>query len=398
MSNTQNNTISIFLPVETLRDALTLIANAVNTRSQIPIYSHVYCRISPQGIRFSTCDGEAIEQRVAVPFSDNVSAECYNVGGDPVSDVGFTVPHKKLLDILKEFDSNLVAALSSDRKTNKAKLKVSGYRSSYSFLGLDETLYPSLDIDAPQTKAVISASNLLKLMTPIEGSMANNDVRYYLNGINLEKTGKDFFATATDGHRLSFNQVQASDASDVDARCTVPRLAYKAIPVFLKSMTSEANVVVAITDNHIVLKGEKKTFTSKLIDAKYPDARQVIPKQNSIIVEINRAALLNACKRTAILALEKFRGVTLGFSNDNPDALVIKSENKTKEKASEEVIIHRMEGLNSPLEIGLNVDYLINALTSLNDEVITIKLRDAESPALVHGESALLHVIMPMRT
>ncbi len=397
MSKPVKDKISISMGVGTMLNALLLVGSSVASRHTLPILSHVHFSFNSEGVRVTGTDLE-VEQRMLVPFSDSVSATAHDNAGNVLDAGAFTTPHKKLLDILKQFDADKVATISCDTATYKVSLKVSGQRSSYKLSSLSASDYPTLEFDDVKSKVLVEASSLLSLTDPVEGSMANRDVRYYLNGMNLCMSGKNLTAVSTDGHRLSINTATVLKSDGADINCIVPRESYRTMVAYLKSVTPDTQVKVAFTANHFALYTEGKTFISKQIDGKFPDYKRVIPSENDILLKVERTELLNACKRAAILANEKFRGVRVTLPEEGGnDVFKLVSTNPEQEEASEEVAITSLKGITNSFEIGLNIDYLINALTTLNESVVNLKFRDENSSVIVKGESDLLHVVMPMR-
>lgn len=392
----KDNTI-ITMPVATLRETLTLIGSSINGRHTLPILSHACLSFDNDGVRIIGTDLE-VEQRTLFPISDTVSAESYDSEGNAVESGAFTAPHKKLLDILKQVPGDSIAMISCNKKTHKVILKVSGQRSSYRLSSFDATDYPTIELDDVKSKMLLEASTLLSLTSPVEGSMANKDVRYYLNGMNLSKSGSELTAVSTDGHRLSLNVVSVLKQNGKDMNCILPRDGYKAFVHYLKSLAPDTQVKLMFMDNHIVLHSEGKTLISKQVDGKFPDYNRVIPKENEVSLSVDRLELLNACKRAGILANEKFRGVRINLTDSaETDSFELVSNNPEQEEASEEVCFKSLTGMTGDFELGLNIDYLINALTTLNSDEVTIKLRDENSSIIVSDGGELLHVVMPMR-
>jgi DNA polymerase-3 subunit beta len=155
----------------------------------------------------------------------------------------------------------------------------------------------------------------------------------------------------------------------------------------------EAEVAVVIGNNHIRATTTDFTFTSKLVDGKFPDYERVLPRKAEKVVTGSREELRQAFARTAILSNEKYRGVRLSLENG---ALQIVANNPEQEEA-EEVVSVDYQG--EPLEIGFNVSYLLDVLGVLGTEEVKMSLSDPNSSALLEepGDGDAVYVVMPMR-
>ena len=282
-----------------------------------------------------------------------------------------------------------------------ASLKFKGQRSKYTLRALDADSYPYIlmDNETVQASFEIESASLLSAMSPVEGSMAHQDVRYFLNGMYFEKDKDSLLLVATDGHRLSMSKINDLQGDNQNATSAIlPRDSQRTLNSFLKSLASDAMVNVTITNGHFIFKSNDKTFTSKLVDGRFPDYRRVIPRDNDIELAVNRNELINACRRASILANEKFRGVRLTL-NGKSDAIALTSNNPEQEEASEDVVFESLDGLTGKLELGVNIDYLLNAALSLSGDIIDIQFRDENASLMIKDRVSddTTHVVMPMR-
>ena len=225
-------------------------------------------------------------------------------------------------------------------------------------------------------------------------AMAQQDVRYYLNGLYLEVLGGRLRMVATDGHRLAL--ATAPERVDVaDAGVIIPR---KGVLELSRLLDGSEPLKLSVGSNHIRASNEQFTFTSKLVDGKFPDYERVIPKSPDKAVVGDRGDLKQAFTRTAILSNEKYRGVRLKLSDNT---LEITANNPEQEQA-EEVVAVQYAG--AELEIGFNVSYLLDVLSVLSQPNVRLSLSDEASSALLeHAEAPtdqepeMLYVVMPMR-
>jgi DNA polymerase-3 subunit beta len=245
------------------------------------------------------------------------------------------------------------------------------------------------DIQASQTIRIPQAE-LRRLIEKTQFSMAQQDVRYYLNGLLLEIDGKVVRAVATDGHRLAMAQIPLVTEIKSTSQIIVPR---KAVIELQRLSAAEGDVEIAISNNHVRIQFGGIRFTSKLIDGRFPDYGRVVPASPSKVLLVNRDALRAALNRTAILSNEKFRGIRVVLK---PGTLVLQAHNPEQEEAEEEL---ELNYAGEEMEIGFNVNYLLDALGAINSAEVELGFTDANSSCLVQAPAATdsKYVVMPMR-
>jgi len=220
--------------------------------------------------------------------------------------------------------------------------------------------------------------------------MANQDVRYYLNGLLLETEGNVLRAIATDGHRLALSHRMVEDSLP-EKQVIVPRKGVVELQRLFEG--EDLDITIAIGDNAIRATTASAVFTSKLVDGRFPDYRRVLPKGGDKIVIASRNHLKQALLRASILSNEKFRGVRVQLENN----LIKITANNPEQEEAEEILDIEYE--NTPLEIGFNVSYLLDVLNNLPSDDVRITLIDGNSSALIenHIEENSMYVVMPMR-
>jgi DNA polymerase-3 subunit beta len=299
-----------------------------------------------------------------------------------------TVPGRKLLDIAKALPegSTITAVIDGER------LKISAGRSRFTLSTLAASEFPVVDsVNATQT-LTLPQVELARLIGKTHFSMAQQDVRYYLNGTLLETDGKVLRTVATDGHRLAIAEATlATGGTSVNPQqVIVPR---KGILELTRILGGSGEVEIAIGSNHIRLQIGDVRFTSKLIDGKFPEYGRVIPASPGMIIVVDREALRAALQRTAILSNEKYRGVRMGLAKNS---LKLQAHNPEQEEAQDEV---EVDYKGEEIEIGFNVNYLLDALSAIDTETVEIGLTDANSSCLIRspGTTSSRYVVMPMR-
>ncbi len=357
---------------EKLLGPLQAVMGVVERRQTMPVLANVLL-----GVR---------EGRLSITASD---LEVELVAGTEVTvqeSGDITVPGRKFLDILRALPEKVAVSLEVDRE----KVLIKAGRSRFSLTTLPAAEFPVIDeIHALQT-VQIPRKELLKLLEKTHFSMAQQDVRYYLNGMLLEIDAETLRAVATDGHRLALCEtalaVRASNAQQV----IVPR---KGVLELQRVLTDEGTADVAVGTNHVRAQIGEVRFTSKLIDGRFPDYSRVIPAAAGNPIHANRDALRQALQRTAILSNEKYRGIRITVKGN---LLTVQAHNPEQEEAEEEVEV-RYEG--SDLEVGFNVNYLLDALAAIDGQEVELGLTDSNSSCLIRspGAASTRYVVMPMR-
>ncbi len=358
------------------RDALikplNLVAGVVERRQTLPILSNVLLSLEGNQLSLTGTDLE-------VELVGRVELASAGVDGE------VTVPARKLVDICKTLPEG--SEIEFTVEAGKATVKAG--RSRFTLSTLPASEFPSVEEGQGELSLQLPQALVKRLIERTAFAMAQQDVRYYLNGMLLEIKSGRLRMVATDGHRLALcTAPEAVDAGD--AAVIIPR---KGVLELSRLLEGDENVRLVIGSNHVRASTEQYTFTSKLVDGKFPEYERVLPKSPDKSVIGGRIELKQAFTRTAILSNEKYRGVRLKLSND---ALEITANNPEQEQA-EEVVNVEYQGDN--LEVGFNVSYLLDVLSVLDGNKVRLSLADSASSALLEeaetGDS--LYVVMPMR-
>ncbi len=297
-----------------------------------------------------------------------------------------TVPGRKILDITRALmeGSKVALQLEGDR------LVIKSGRSRFVLSTLPAAEFPLVDKIEASSRLILPQQEIGRLLDKTQFSMAQQDVRYYLNGLLLETTKRRVRAVATDGHRLALCDISIENQEVTTGQVIVPR---KGVMELHRLLGSTGDVEITIGSNHVraVLDGIR--FTSKLIDGRFPDYERVIPSSEAATLKASRDILRGALQRAAILSNEKYRGVKLELGKD---ILRIQANNPDQEEARDEI---EVEYGGEAIEIGFNVTYLLDALAAVDDEAVEIDFIDANSSCLIRAAkgSHAKYVVMPMR-
>ena len=357
---------------EALIKPLNLVAGVVERRQTLPILSNVLLNLEGTQLSLTGTDLE-------VELIGRVEVEAGGVDGD------ITVPARKLVDICKSLPDSSQIEFSVD--SGKAMVKAG--RGRFTLSTLPATEFPSVDESAGDQTLEVAQSVVKRLIDRTAFAMAQQDVRYYLNGMLLELKAGRLRMVATDGHRLAL--CTANEAvSTGDAAIIIPR---KGVLELSRLLDTDESIRLVIGSNHIRAANQQFTFTSKLVDGKFPEYERVLPKSADKTVIGQRLELRQAFTRTAILSNEKYRGVRLKLSADTLDI----TANNPEQEQAEEVVAVEYQG--EELEVGFNVSYLLDVLSVLDGDQIRLSLSDSASSDLLEeaDEGDSLYVVMPMR-
>jgi DNA polymerase-3 subunit beta len=357
---------------EKLLVPLQAVIGVVERRQTMPVLANVLL-----GVRQGQLTITATDLEVELLASTDVTV---SEGGD------ITVPGRKLLDILRALPEKLAVSLNVEGE----KVVIKAGRSRFSLSTLPAVDFPVIDdINAQQT-VKMPRKDLLRLLEKTHFSMAQQDVRYYLNGMLLEIDGTMVRAVATDGHRLALCETAASAKSKTSQQVIVPR---KGVLELQRVLNAEGEAEIAIGSNHVRAQIGDIRFTSKLIDGRFPEYSRVIPAAPASAIRADRDVLRQALQRTAILSNEKYRGIRVTVKKN---MITIQAHNPEQEEAEEEIEV-AYDG--SDLEVGFNVNYLLDALAAIDGQDVELGLTDSNSSCLIRspGNSDARYVVMPMR-
>jgi DNA polymerase-3 subunit beta len=306
------------------------------------------------------------------------------VNGDGSGDI--TVPGRKLHDIFRALPegTSVEFTLSGDRLTIKSG------RSRFTLSTLRAADFPTIDEIGSKQTLRLNKPDLRRLVEKTHFSMAQQDVRYYLNGLLLETEKKRLRAVATDGHRLALSEVDLLAPATRDEQLIVPR---KGVLELSRLLDGDGEVQLALGANHIRVQLDGVRLTSKLIDGRFPEYSRVVPAQPKNVLKADRNLFRQALQRTAILSNEKYRGVRLELA---PNSVVLQANNPEQEEAVETL---EVEYAGDAMEIGFNVNYLLDAMAAVDTEQVEFGVTDANSSCLIRepGGDRTKFVVMPMR-
>jgi DNA polymerase-3 subunit beta len=359
---------------DTILRPLQIVSGIVERRHTLPILANILIRKDGEQVSFLSTDIEVqITTHAKVGSGSEVAAT--------------TVAARKLLDILRALPEGNDVTLSLANK----RMTVQSGKSRFALQTLGAEEFPTVaQAEHYNAKVTLPQKTLKHLFNMVHFAMAQQDIRYYLNGLLLVVDGKNVIAVATDGHRLAFCQV-ATEQEFPRQEVIIPRKTILELQRLLEDTDETVNLEIAT--NQVKLSFADIELISKLVEGKFPDYTRVVPKGYKNNFTIGRDQLLRSLQRAAIMTSDKFKGVRCIMS---PGSMKISSTNADQEEAVEEIEI---DYGGDSVDIGFNVTYLLDVLNNLKCDSINIALGDANSSALITipDNADFKYVVMPMR-
>jgi DNA polymerase-3 subunit beta len=361
------------IPRDALLKPLQAVSGIVERRQTLPILANVLVE-QKDGRLFMT----ATDLEMQITAHSDLAGK---------QDQSVTVAARKLQDLLRALPDD--ATLNID--TTASKMTVRANRSRFNLQTLPAGDYPRISLAQEQQQTIkLPQRDFRGLLKLAEFAMAQQDIRYYLNGMLLVVDKGSLQTVATDGHRLSYASLSVP-GSYTRQEVILPRKTVLEVGKLLEE--SDDELTIDLLANQVRFRFANIELVSKVVDGKFPDYNRVIPTGHSKQIELSRTELLQALQRAAILSNEKFRGVRMVLGTDQ---LKIICTNSEQEEAEEELEI---EYKGEALDIGFNITYLLDVLHNLETERVLLAFGDANSSALITmpDRTDYKYVVMPMR-
>ena len=360
-----------------LQQALNYCQGVIEKRSTLPILSNILLEASKNNLTITATDLDLIF--------------IHQINNIEVLEEGKTTTTSSIMyDIIRKFSSGKKINFSL---TDSSKLQVESEKSIFNLNCISSTEFPLTDENFNQNEFLIKSKKLLKLLNKCKFSISNDETRHYLSGIYLHQTeveDKNYLtAAATDSHRMSISKIRLDEKIDFEP-IILPKKTIFQLCSLLDSY--DGDVKISNVKSKIKFELNNSILISKLIDGKFPNYIQVIPKNNKKKLEIDLKLFSNSVDRVASVSLDKKDGVKFKLSKDILDLSV----NNTNSGDGKETLSVKFD---HDLEISFNSRYLIDVASQLDGEKVEIFFNDTGSPALIKdpGDFDSIYVVMPMK-
>ncbi|MCF6346422.1 MAG: DNA polymerase III subunit beta [Thiomicrorhabdus sp.] len=368
--------MKITLTRENLLSVLQTVGGVVEKRQTMPILGNVLFQVSENTLTVTASDLE-IETRAKTELESSEASQ-----------FSTTLPAIKLINIVRSLPNGLTITLDFD----ESRCTLLAGRSRFKLSTLPAEDFPVMDLTQSDLSFALSQHQLKQLILHSGFAMASQDVRFYLNGMLFDINNNILRVVATDGHRLSTCSTQLAMEGLPSTQAILPR---KGVLELQKLMNDDETLIeFSLAKNYLTVQLEDTVFTCKLVDGRFPDYLRVIPTENDQLIQTDKELLRSLLQRASILSNDKFKGIRLRLSQN---LLTVNASNSEQDESHEDMAI---DYNGTEMEIGFNVNYIIDVLNSINDDCVTLILRDANSSCLIETQADgchCQHVIMPMR-
>ncbi len=360
-----------------LQNSLNYCQGVIEKRSTLPILSNVLLEAKDSNLKITATDLDLI-------FVQNIS----NI--EIIEEGQTTTSCSIMYDIVRKFNNEKKINFNL---VNENKINLESDKSTFNLNCLKAAEFPITEENFNENEFILNSKKLLKLLNKCKFSVSNDETRHYLSGIFLHCVENDekkyLTAVATDSHRMSISKTLIANELKFE-----PIILPKKTIFQLCSLLDDYNGDVKISNVKSKIKFEfnKSILISKLIDGKFPNYFQVIPKDNQKKLEIELKPFLTSVDRVASVSLDKKDGLRMDLA-DNTLNLSVNNSNSGDGKESLSV------KFDHNLEISFNPRYLIDVASNMDGDKIEIYFKESGSPALIKDPADFdsIYVIMPMK-
>lgn len=357
---------------ESFLKSLTKIQGIIEKKHTIPILSNVLLELKENNLIITATDLE-------IGLKSFLEVQSHNEGK-------VTISAKKLYEIIKELPNKNIKFISK----NNYWIEIQCEKSIFNLVGLSSEEFPNFPEIKNENLVEINNEQFNRMIDKTIFSVSTDESKYNLNGIFL-KNEENLIMVSTDGHRLSYCiNDEFKNYFDFNDGVILPK---KGIYEFKKIINKELPLYIGMNENNFTIKNDNSILIMRIVDGEFPDYKKVLPRKCENFSTINKINFYHALKRISVLSSEKSKGVKFELYKNK---LIITSSNPDFGDAKEELDI-QYEG--NEIAIGFNSKYILDILSSIEDDYINLHLKDNLSPGMIESSesSDFLSVIMPMR-
>jgi DNA polymerase-3 subunit beta len=359
---------------ETLLAPLQQIIGVIEKRQTLPILSNVLLKLGDGQLELTGTDLE-------VQLVTRTTVETGDAGV-------VTVPARKLLDICRLLPDR--SAVSVECKEDRFAIRCGSSRFNLSTLPADN--YPEFDTGTPELEVAVPVASLRRALEKTTFAMAQQDVRYYLNGLLLDLDGRNLRTVSSDGHRLAVFEEPMELNANGGRQIIIPRKGILELARLLSD--ADETITVQIAPNTVRVNLGAVSFAAKLIEGRFPDYQRVMPRELTRSFRVDKDAFKGALTRVSVLSNEKYKSISLEV--DEEAVMALKAQNPEHEEAEERLPVEK-EGQG--LSVGFNASYLLDAINNVDSDQVKLSFTESANSCLIEDsdDSRFKFIVMPMR-
>ncbi len=359
---------------ERLQEGLLAVANAVPTKTTLPVLSNILVEAVQDGIRLSGTD-------LDIAVSTVVPAEVDTEGA-------VTLPARKLVEIVRELPSAAIRVTSSGEQ----RVTLECGRARFKLLGIPRDEFPTFPPVRFEGAWTVTSADLQKLIGHVAFAASTEESRPILNGVLWELRKEQMRMVATNGHRLARMDVAVGGGKQSGDFIVPP----KALDQVRRLFGSGEEIEIARSENHLGFRRGQTYVYTRLIEGPYPNYEQVIPRDNDRVAVVDKQAFASSLRRVGVVASDQTHRVRLAFSGG---ALRFTVSTPDLGEANDEMAV-TYEG--EPMEIGFNANYLLEILKYMPTDEVRVTMKAPERAATVEpagwdDPASYLCLVMPLR-
>ncbi len=348
------------IDVEPLQEVLKMVGSIIEHSQVMQILSHVKLTLQGQQLIATASDSE-IELVASTTLVEPVS--------EPFS---IAISCRKMVEICKTLPSGSTISCT----LSKGWLHIAAEQSKFTLATLSADSFPTMQLEDKQTHWAMDASILQKLMSSSAFAMAEQDVRFFLNGLHLRIQAQSLQMVATDGHRLAVAETNIDVPTTLNTQCIIPRKSALTLNRLLANL--QDSITIQQTNQHICFKSSRFALTTNLLEGSNLECSQLIPNaEDGTAVQVDKLQLKQSLSRAAVLSHEKFRGAKLTIADSQ---IKILAHNTEQEKTEDAICI---EHQGPAFEMAFNIHYLQDVLSVLASEDVTIHFMNNRGNAMI---------------
>jgi len=359
-----------------LSAALNAVKGCVVRGSTLPILAHVLLKSEAGKVSVTGTD---LEREMTATFNANVAE-----GGAAVLNA----------EILFGIVKRLPKAANVTIEPDGHRFKLTAHRSNYKLDALEADQFPQMSaIEAKETVFALPPAEISTMIRSTIGTVSREETRFYLCGIFLHVIGDKLIAASTDGHRLSYREMDAPEGVEFSG-IIIPTATANEIAAMVEKV--EGDVSLSISQNRMSITVPGITLTSKLIDGSFPDYARVIPRLNGAALTVRPAHLAEAIERAAVVLTDSDRKAPPVGIVTTPNGINVLAGNGGADDATEEV---DAEIHDTGVSTAARAQYFAQLLGVWPDVPVSLQFSNPNDPILITSKEvpAMKQVLMPMR-